>query len=275
MSLFSAAYGRIVLLLFLLFVTCCCANNKKKRIIQCQSSCGDIPKISYPFRLHDDPKNCGNPKYELFCEKNTTVLYTNSYSESDTRRLVVRSIDYKNRTIRVVDDGIQKNNCSTLPSNSCISSYLFEDPFESESYSSSVSYIILVSCKHQVNSSNYIDTSPCLNATDLVNNSKSPQKRRHSYVLAEKYIKASDVEDSCEVELVVPSSSSVQCQNQCSYLDFHRQMSFGVEFSWAHIYCEECNRSICIFNENLTEFIACDIYDDHCGLACKVSLPLL
>ncbi|KAM7267686.1 hypothetical protein ACFE04_009852 [Oxalis oulophora] len=234
MSLFSAAYGRIIPLLFLLFVTCCCAN--KKRIIQCQSSCGDIPKISYPFRLHDDPKNCGDPNYELFCEKNTPVLY------SHTKRLVVRSIDYKNRTIRLVDDGIQKNNCSTLPSDSLLSSFVYPfESFGSESYSSSVSYIVLVSCKHQVNSSHYIDTSPCLNATDdLVNNSKSPQKRRHSYVLAGNYIKASDVEDSCEVKLVVPSSSSVQCQNQCSYLDFHRQMSFAIEFSWSYISCEEC-----------------------------------
>ncbi|KAM7268727.1 hypothetical protein ACFE04_010893 [Oxalis oulophora] len=267
MSLFSAAYGRIILLLFLSFVTCCCAYNK--RIIQCQSSCGDIPKISYPFRLHDDPKNCGNPKYELFCEKNTTVLYSESYSESDTKRFVVRSIDYKIRTIRLVDDAIQKNNCSTLPSNSFLSSYV--DPFESESYSSSVSYIILVSCKHQVNSPHYIDTSPCLNATDLVNNSKSPQRRMHSYVLAGKYIKASDLEDSCEVKLVVPSSSSVQCQNQCSYLDFHRQMSFGIEFSWSYIRCEECYDGYeCIFNEDLTELIACEYVDD-CGLACKLS----
>ncbi|KAM7267404.1 hypothetical protein ACFE04_009570 [Oxalis oulophora] len=207
------------------------------------------------------PKNCGNPNYELFCEKNTTVRY------SDTKRLVVRSIDYKNRAIRLVDDGIQKNNCSTLPSNSSISS--FADPFGFEfEFDSSVNYIVLVSCKHQVNSSHYIDTSPCLNATDLVNNSKSPKKRRHSYVLAGKYNKASDVEDSCQVELVVPSSSSLQCQNKCSYSDFHRQMSFGVNSSWRYIWCEECN-GYCFFNENLTEFIGCSYVDD-CGLACKV-----
>ncbi|KAM7267397.1 hypothetical protein ACFE04_009563 [Oxalis oulophora] len=133
MSLFSAAYDIIILLLFLLTITRCNANTKKT--IQCEkpSSCGDIPKISYPFRLHDDPINCGDPNYELFCEKNTTVLY------SDTKRFVVRSIDYKNRTVSVVDDAIQKKNCSTLPSNSFLSSYVY--PFESEYYSSSESII--------------------------------------------------------------------------------------------------------------------------------------
>ncbi|KAM7268581.1 hypothetical protein ACFE04_010747 [Oxalis oulophora] len=264
MSLFSAAYGRILLLLFLLTITCCNANNMEKTI-QCEkpSSCGDIPKISYPFRLHDDPKKCGDPNYELFCEKNTTVRY------SDTDRLIVQSIDYENRTIRLVDDGIQ-NNCSTLPSDSFLSLYV--PPF---GFDSSNSYIVFVSCQNQVNSSNYIDTSPCLNATDLVNNSKSPQKRRHSYVLAGKHIKGSDVEDSCQVELVVPSSSSVQCQKNCSYLDFHRQMSFGIEFSWSRIVCEECGGDECYFNENLTELIGCYYFDYPCGSACKLILLLL
>ncbi|KAI3453541.1 hypothetical protein Pfo_010204 [Paulownia fortunei] len=47
-----------------------------KHIPHCDpSSCVNIPNISHPFRLKDDPKHCGNPKYELACENNTTSIY--------------------------------------------------------------------------------------------------------------------------------------------------------------------------------------------------------
>jgi hypothetical protein len=38
-------------------------------------SCGDIHDIRYPFRLQDDPENCGDRNYTLSCENNRTVLY--------------------------------------------------------------------------------------------------------------------------------------------------------------------------------------------------------
>ena len=45
------------------------------------SSCGNIHNISFPFRLKNDPENCGDSKYELSCENNHTVL---SYLKEDT-----------------------------------------------------------------------------------------------------------------------------------------------------------------------------------------------
>ncbi|KAM7268181.1 hypothetical protein ACFE04_010347 [Oxalis oulophora] len=250
MSLFSAAYGRIILLLFLLTITRCNANNKKKTI-QCEkpSSCGDIPKISYPFRLHDDPKNCGDPNYELFCEKNTTVRYV--FSE----KFIVQSINYEKGTIRVVHEDLQKNNCSTIPRYS-LSSYLH--PFNSTKtiFSYYVRYIVFLGCEHEVKSSHYISISPCLNTT------KSSQKKRYSNAVIGDF-HVSDVEDSCSIDRMVPTSSSVNCKKNCSYLDVQSQMSYGVESIWSSDACEMC------FTESgycSIELLACEY---RCGLACQ------
>ncbi|KAL5570553.1 hypothetical protein UlMin_027128 [Ulmus minor] len=75
------------------------------------SSCGNIKNISYPFRLTSDPKNCGDFRYNLSCENNSTVLYFN------LQKFNVQAINYNNYTIRVSDPNIFKNNCSSIPQN--------------------------------------------------------------------------------------------------------------------------------------------------------------
>nr|KYP46668.1 hypothetical protein KK1_031694 [Cajanus cajan] len=75
----------------------------------CVSSCGSIHSIRYPFRLNDDPKNCGHPRYNLHCQNNLTLLYLNSI------KYYVKPIDYANNTIRVVDSNIQENSYSFVP----------------------------------------------------------------------------------------------------------------------------------------------------------------
>ncbi|XP_021803614.1 uncharacterized protein LOC110747833, partial [Prunus avium] len=78
---------------------------------KCTSSCGNIPNISYPFRLKDDPKHCGDLLFTLSCENNSTLLV----DLPPSGKYYVQAINYDNRTIRVVDPGIQKNNCSSIP----------------------------------------------------------------------------------------------------------------------------------------------------------------
>ncbi|KAM7266979.1 hypothetical protein ACFE04_009145 [Oxalis oulophora] len=250
---FTKAYGKIFLLLFLLFVTCCCA--KKKKIIHCEkpSSCGDITNISYPFRLLGDPENCGDPTYELACERNTTVLYMHK------QKYIVRSINYLDRTLRLVDHDVLKSNCSILPHYSLGSSYTFY-PFD-YSFRGNANIIIFISCEHPANSSHYIDSTPCLNTT-----AQSPQKKRYSYVLREDS-EVSDVKDSCSIEGIVQSSSPVKCDKNCSYLDVYNQMSYGIEFSWKYIYCKECNNGndSCNINHNLTEFKGCESFGTSWG----------
>ena len=68
--LLFAGFAAIFLLL-LLPTTCKAKLNHHL----CHSSCGNIPDISYPFRLKDDRPRCGDRKYELACENNRTILH--------------------------------------------------------------------------------------------------------------------------------------------------------------------------------------------------------
>ena len=76
----------------------------KSRHCDPPSYCGNIQKITYPFRLKGDPENCGYKNYELACENNRTVLSLFS------GKYYVEAINYNNNTIRLVDVGIQKDN---------------------------------------------------------------------------------------------------------------------------------------------------------------------
>ncbi|KAK7377486.1 hypothetical protein VNO80_02911 [Phaseolus coccineus] len=61
------------------------------------SSCGNIPNITYPFRLTTDPSHCGDIRYQLHCQNNATLLtlFSGTYK--------VQQIDYKRYKIRVSD----------------------------------------------------------------------------------------------------------------------------------------------------------------------------
>jgi hypothetical protein len=64
---FSA--GLSVLIVVVLVHQTCSAEDGH----QCApSSCGNIHNISDPFRLQDDPENCGDRNYTLSCENNNT-----------------------------------------------------------------------------------------------------------------------------------------------------------------------------------------------------------
>ncbi|KAK2399300.1 rust resistance kinase Lr10 [Trifolium repens] len=87
--------------------TCDATNSKNKTCPS--SSCGKISNIKYPFRLKNDPTTCGDPRYELSCENNKTMLTLSS------GKYYVKSINYNNYTIRLVDPGIQESDCSSIP----------------------------------------------------------------------------------------------------------------------------------------------------------------
>ncbi|CAN1831630.1 Rust resistance kinase Lr10 [Linum perenne] len=92
--------SRFILLLLLLLQTCQAAASAAADGGNCKpSSCGKIPIIKHPFRLTTDPKICGDYRYNLSCESNTTVLYMRSSSA----RYYVQEINYHKLTIRLVD----------------------------------------------------------------------------------------------------------------------------------------------------------------------------
>ncbi|XP_056160148.1 uncharacterized protein LOC115686086 [Syzygium oleosum] len=152
------------------------------------SSCGDIRNISYPFRLKSDPKGCGNRKNELVCEDNRTVLY---FSDS---RLYVQSINYSANQIRLVDDGLQKDNCSSLPRHSWVPQN-FVNEFDPNKPYFIYNYLtlVIVNCSKQVSSPSYIATGPCIEGSYYSNASSN----YNLYALVNP--KASDVRDFCTI----------------------------------------------------------------------------
>jgi len=99
-----------LLVIFLLLVQQICARNEQDNGIDCPtSSCGKITNISRPFRLKGDPIHCGDSRYELSCVNNVAVLYLYG------GKYHVEAINYDNFTIRVVDPGVEKGSCSSLP----------------------------------------------------------------------------------------------------------------------------------------------------------------
>ncbi|XP_057996152.1 rust resistance kinase Lr10 isoform X1 [Hevea brasiliensis] len=249
----SASYP-ILSFLFLLSVTCFA-----KKIHRCDKppSCGNIENISYPFGIEGDPNNCGDPNYLLACENNNTVLKLFS------RKYYVRAIHRNNKTIRVVDAGLQQGNCSSLPlfplTADNFSSY-FEYPYQLSPSSKKVTFM---NCENPVDSPLFVDTQPCV---DGVCNSKysfaSPNKNRRSY----SYVVFGDVElsqipDLCSVDLAVVTASLKKCDKNCSYLDVFEELLYGFQLSWSEIYCEECQNifrdSRCKFNDDFSEFSGC------------------
>ena len=172
------------------------------------SSCGNIPNISFPFRLKSDPESCGDPRYELSCENNRTVLHLFA------GKYFVQKINYKNYTIRVADSGIHNDNYFSSPSYS-IYSYNFSnryhtayygfiyllpkltklepyDQFQPSGNPELSRIMVFMSCEKPVNSPYCLDTSTCIH-----NSSKymSPSMRY-------RYVKvgttsATEVADSC------------------------------------------------------------------------------
>ncbi|MQL79964.1 hypothetical protein Taro_012387 [Colocasia esculenta] len=81
----------------------CCAQGRRggggaaDSAVCRPSSCGDIRSISKPFRLRGDPADCGDPRYELQCEANRTIL------EIPPIRYWVKAIWYEDEVIQIID----------------------------------------------------------------------------------------------------------------------------------------------------------------------------
>ncbi|XP_048138757.1 rust resistance kinase Lr10-like isoform X2 [Rhodamnia argentea] len=147
-ALASMNIHRVLLLILALFVAMTSGVESSRQCFP--SSCGDIRNISFPFRLKSDPKRCGISNFELACEDNRLVQYV----EAD--RYYMQSIDYSNHLVKFVDDGLQRDNRSSLPHRSVLG----YDGFNSTAFN--VSTLVIVNCSKPVDSPVYIATSPCV-----------------------------------------------------------------------------------------------------------------
>ncbi|XP_030549125.1 uncharacterized protein LOC115754284 [Rhodamnia argentea] len=215
----TIVYQVLQLLLLLLQAMISNATSSNPRCVV--SSCGDIRNISYPFRLKSDPKECGDWEHELVCEENRTVMYL----EDD--RFYVQHIDYSTNKIRLVDDGLQKDNCSSLPSHSLLGHeyyYNRRNPY----FMSNLDSLVIVNCSKPVSSPSYITTSPCIDGSYSSNTSSY----WNLYALV--HPKASDVRDFCTIHGWAWVSYDFGDEEQinsssCNYKLIHNIMADGFD----------------------------------------------
>lgn len=247
--------------LLLLGMSC----HAKKNHLCAPSSCGEIRNISYPFRLKGDPKNCGNPLYELVCENNRTVLYLHA------SRYYVKSIhysSYRNKdifrgNITVVDDGLQKNNCSSLPRYSLACSNLStKDPSNIFKARSSES-VAFMKCSQPITSTSYIDTKPCIEGYPASTPPYFSPTKVYSYAVLRE-LQVGDIKDSCTVTMMAFASDQISGRKgdqygSLPYKDLHNKMVEGFTLSYPR-YHFQIRSSPCYFSSFVYRREDCGFY---------------
>ncbi|WJX10093.1 hypothetical protein P8452_00856 [Trifolium repens] len=254
--------------------TCDAITNYSNNQTYCPpSSCGKITDIKHPFRLKDDPTSCGDPRYELSCENNITALALFS------GKYYVKSIDYKNYTIRLVDPGIEEGDCSTIPryylyASNFTDSYNYsykEDPFQTSQYriisrkiddpSPTLSipmfqHVIYMNCSNHIRDDDpvYVNTASCINGG-------------HLYAIAGDVKVGNLTDDDCHVEIITAisffgynySSEDWDIPNEkFPYSDIHRMLVGGFEVSWMSAPCQDhCGQPDCYWSE-ISSSLRCD-----------------
>ncbi|KAI5344225.1 hypothetical protein L3X38_012102 [Prunus dulcis] len=206
----------------------CSANDDGTN---CTSSCGNIHNISYPFRLKHDPKHCGNSYFTLSCEKNITLLNLPSSGE-----YYVQAINYHNQTIRLLDPGLEKDNCSSSPRYplALMNRYRIIYPNDGRYYISSTP-VTFLKCANPVNSSIYVDTAPCISTTSL-----SSQPKTYGYFMIG-WTNASDFVIGCSVEWTTAMLDSYNNLHQnASYEYIHNALLYGFDLGYSPGYYPLC-----------------------------------
>ncbi|XP_042063951.1 rust resistance kinase Lr10-like [Salvia splendens] len=218
----------IPILLLFLAVNCLAQNNNN-----CASSfCGNV-KISYPFRLTTAPKSCGHdgPGFELDCRSNQTI-----WAPKSSTRYIVQAINYETYFIRVADPALNPANFSSCP--------VYSNNYDSwpDIFSGFFDFNIPVSfmyCLSPVDSPNYAEGPFCGNMSGIFSNSS----RIFSYLMLGKDVKVSDVEEGCSVYRVVWTSGLRGVRGGDSLKGIYDYLGYGVELSWYHAHCGDCERS--------------------------------
>ncbi|XP_039173590.1 rust resistance kinase Lr10 [Eucalyptus grandis] len=279
---FNAMYMYRVFLLtlhvLLLGISCDAKNSHLCPV----SSCGEVRNISYPFRLKGDPKYCGHPEFELTCEYDHTVLYLfdgRYYVKSIVYYFYLDEEDFHG-FITVVDDGLQKGNCSSLPryslghsnfSNTIIPYY----PLDSLSERVTVAF---VKCLQPIAFTRYFDTKPCIEGThsaDMPPNSS--QMEVYSYALPGYYLAAGDIKDSCTITMMSFASDyggrEEDQYNRASapYKDLHNQMAGGFNLTYWGLLSAERSFRFCFLGSRYQRN-GCSHYHVRHFLAAKFTL---
>jgi hypothetical protein len=255
--------------------TCDATNSKNKSCPS--SSCGKISNIKYPFRLKNDPTTCGDPRYELSCENNKTMLTLSS------GKYYVKSINYNNYTIRLVDPGIQESDCSSIPryfltTSNFTSSYdydYFADPYQTFQKRLPdgrtlplFQHVVFMNCSNPIQDDPaYADTASCI---------KLNSQGGYVYAITGDLTVGNLKHDDCHVKVVTAISffgynrSGVEPRNfyqKYSYSEIHRMLVDGFEVSWISSACEDFCKDesdpYC-YLEVTTRSLHCNDHGDFC-----------
>ncbi|GFQ00075.1 hypothetical protein PHJA_002151500, partial [Phtheirospermum japonicum] len=189
------------------------------------SSCGNIPNISHPFRLKDDPKQCCDPDYELSCENNTTLIYFHSH------KYLVQAINYSNYTIRLTDATIENNSCSFPKFPLSRVDFRAGRPYSVGNYTDRDEYITssitFMSCPYPVTVNNSLlleADAYCAHRSYGLKESN----RRHTYIMFGN-LNGSCVMNMCTIDLIVMTSLP----------HIHSSLLYGFELSWFSVRCSD------------------------------------
>ncbi|XP_073125318.1 LEAF RUST 10 DISEASE-RESISTANCEUS RECEPTOR-LIKE PROTEIN KINASE-like 2.3 [Henckelia pumila] len=244
------AYDLLILSFFIIIKASCADQNSSCN----PSSCGDIRNISYPFRLKDDPQDCGDSNYEISCENNITAASIYVYS----RKYHVQAINYQNYTIRLADPNIKNNDTCSFPSYFPnwynLSRYngfpysIFSQDLTTDGRAIQIARpITFLSCPFPLNETPFIPTDTCRPSSS--NTSVTP----HTYIKFG-YLYARDVRDLCRIDLVTMASSPLiysDQENDPSLSEIHDSLQYGFEVSWSSVYCanKNCSKNeVCVFD---------------------------
>ncbi|XP_057950422.1 rust resistance kinase Lr10-like isoform X2 [Malania oleifera] len=246
---------------------------------RCQpSSCGNIPNISYPFRLEGDPPHCGDPFYELTCDRlhNRTLLHLRTrFSEFNVGEFYVQEINYSSYSIRVVDPGVliptTNTSINTTPTSNCSSSsFIFLPlqtlPIRSLAYYDTYRTVYTLSSgppagyhmqekQYEVVTMMECEAPPVTNSTiyksaaidgahaPLCNTNNggrgSSSRAQYSYAVFGDF-RLADLDPSCTIGVQTVVASYGRSIDSTSFSGIHAAMAYGFHLFWFSIYCDDC-----------------------------------
>ncbi|XP_039161040.1 LEAF RUST 10 DISEASE-RESISTANCE LOCUS RECEPTOR-LIKE PROTEIN KINASE-like 2.3 [Eucalyptus grandis] len=139
----------LLLLIVQAGISCYARNNH----LCAPSSCGEVGNIRDPFRLKEDPRDCGDLRFELMCKENRTIL---SLSGGEYHVKLINGASYEGSigwdygNIEVVDVGLRKSDCSSLPLHQLTWLYFSDDDDDDEWYGPTGTSVTIVSCSRWV-----------------------------------------------------------------------------------------------------------------------------
>jgi hypothetical protein len=201
----------------------------------------------------------------------------------------VKSINYENYTIRLVDPGIEESDCSSIPRYYLYTSnftsnyeYLEVDPYQTIQYRiidgeryyndrrvPMFQHVIYMNCSNPVRDDPvYADTASCI---------KPNSQGGHFYAIAGD-LKVSNLKDvDCHVEFVTAISffsynysyynfddDWIIPNEKYSYSEIHRMLVGGFDVSWMSVPCQDlCGNPYCYLSE-ITGSLQCNSPVDQC-----------